>query len=213
MEGLEGPQVRRRPARQGGGGMGEDVGQDTADLGSENRTRSRSARLAHEAVSRPVVLQTAAVQSPAARRAAVEGWVQAVKPQQPGLEIAHDEPGVGPFFDGPHDGQRQAVDPVLGFTLGREGVEELGTAREKQRGVEPALPDPERGVEKLGLSEPEKLGALAPVETDADLGKRLEGGLVSRSSASRSPGHRAHFAPLPREENDHLARFAQLVAP
>ena len=192
VEGLEGrarpgPASRQRVGRRGGRSRRAAARAADGQVG----TRGRPAVAADEAVRRAVVARAARRRErPAAGGAAVERRVEAVEPQQPGLEVAAQELRARALLGRLHDGEGQPVDLLLGLALGRERVEELRAAREEERRVEAARARAEGRVQQLRLAEPQELGSLPAVERDPHLGERLEGRLVARPAARAPRGPR-----------------------
>ena len=134
-----------------------------------------------------------------------------MQPQEPGFQVAREHLGVGPLLGRGQHGQGQPVHGVLRLALLGEGVEQLREVRQGERDLEPALAGAEGGAHQLALAQPEELGPLAPVEADAHLAQRLQGRLVAWARAPRPLRHRPHLPALAREQDDHLARLAELV--
>ena len=180
------------------GRAAEELGQQAPRVGRQVRAGGRPAVGADEAVGGAVVGERPRRrQRPAAGGAAVERRVEPVQLQQPGLQVAAQELGARALLGGLHDGERQAVDPLLGLALGREGVEQLRAAREEERRLEAARAGPEGRVQELRLPEPEELRTLPAVERHPHLGERLQGRLVSRLGrpAPRGPPRAPFPAP------------------
>ena len=214
MEGLEGLRGRAGLGAQRVGRAAEEVGQHPAGGDRQVGARGRPAVAADEAVGPAVVGEGAfRRQRPAAGGAPVERRVEPVELQQPGLEIPSQQLRARALLGRLHDGQGQPVDLLLGLALGRERVQQLGAAREEERRVEAARARTEGRVQQLRLAEPEEVRTLPAVQGDPHLGQRFEGRLVARPAAAGPASHRTHLPSLPREQDNHFARFAQIEAP
>jgi hypothetical protein len=141
----------------------------------------------------------------------VEGGIDAVQAQEPGLEVAGRGRDVPAAAGHREHSYGQAIDGVLGLALLRERVEELREIRHGQRGIQVAPGGGKGRPHQLALAEAEQVRALAAVERHPDLAQGLQGGPVPRLSAPSALRHCPHLPPIARQEDDDLAGLAELV--
>jgi len=153
---------------------------------SVSRRRASGGRSGPEAGPQPPQTKRAprdgrrgALPSPAARRSLRSGRAAG----RARAASAATPPGSGPgararaLLDGLHDGERQAVHPVLGLALGRKRVEHLRASREEEGRVEAACAA--RKAEcRSSASRAGEAPRLPAVESHPNFRERLQGGLV-----------------------------------